>query len=39
MPYTHNEDMQIVQYIVKHKCEFKVTGTLVWRQMELENVR
>lgn len=39
MPYTSQEDYKIVEYIVKHKGAFKVTGTEIWHHMERANVR
>ncbi|XP_025416599.1 uncharacterized protein LOC112687855 isoform X3 [Sipha flava] len=38
MPYTNQEDYKIVEYIVKYKGAFKVTGTEIWRQMEQANI-
>lgn len=39
MPYCYQEDLAIIEYIVKHKHAFDVSGTMLWRKMERANVR
>jgi len=38
MPYSHKEEMSIVNFIIKNNYAFNVTGVSMWQHMERANV-
>lgn len=38
MPYTHKEEISIVNYIIKNNHAFNVSGVKMWQKMERDNV-
>lgn len=38
MPYSHKEEISIVNYIIKNNYAFNVTGVTMWQKMERDRV-
>jgi len=38
MPYSHKEEISIVEYIIKNGYALNVTGVIMWQNMERDNV-